>query len=73
MYATFRRLRRGTQNRRALGRKKKVMIYLYEDEVEMLDLVCERTGDTRSELMRRLLRNYLDQLNLMRERVHSNV
>jgi metal-responsive CopG/Arc/MetJ family transcriptional regulator len=52
-------------------KKERVIVYLYEDEVEMLDHVCRKTGDTRSELLRRLLRNYLEDLNLIRERVHS--
>ena len=50
-------------------KKERVIVYLYEDEVEMLDQVCIKTGDTRSELLRRLLRNYLDKLNLIRERL----
>jgi len=64
-------LKRAVHNRKTLGRKKKVIIYLYPDEIEMLDQVCRKTGDTRSELLRRLFRNYLDELNIIRERVHS--
>jgi len=61
---------------RALSRnhplkKERVIVYLYEDEVKMLDEVCRKTVDTRSELLRRLFRNYLNELNLIRERVHS--
>jgi len=52
-------------------RKERVIVYLYEDEVKMLDHVCQRASETRSELLRRLFKNYLETINVIKGRIHG--
>jgi len=37
----------------------------------MLDNVCRLASETRSELLRRLFKNYLETINVIKGRVHG--
>jgi len=52
-------------------RKRVVKVYLSQQQVDMLDRVCERLGQDRSDLVRGVLLGYLKDLNLVREIVHE--
>ena len=65
---------RNPGNRETLHFKKtrgRVVTYLYPIEVGMLDHVCQKAGETRSELLRRLLKNYLEEINVVKEYLHG--
>ena len=51
--------------------RERVVVYLHPIERVMLDRVCREAGETASELLRRLFKNYVEQMNLVRESLHG--
>ena len=52
-------------------RKRAVKVYLSSEQLEMLDRACSAVGEDRSRLISGVLLNYLKDINLVREAVHS--
>jgi len=51
-------------------KRKPLKVYLSKEEFQMLDRVCQATGEDRSTLARSIILNHLKELNLVREAVH---
>ena len=52
-------------------KKTPVKVYLSSQEIELLDSVCSRLGQDRSNLLRTAFLSYAKDLSLIKEYVHN--
>jgi len=52
-------------------RRRVVKVYLSNNELEMLDKLCETIGEDRSRIINHIILDFLERTNLLKEKIHS--